>query len=60
MLCGVSNSACYGNVCVLYTFLHCSLAADIVESRLEMAQKAGANVIINCKKENLKERGIST
>ena len=35
----------------------CSLAADIVDSRLELAKQAGANVTINCLKENLKERG---
>lgn len=35
----------------------CRLAADIVESRLERAQKMGADVVINCSKENLKERG---
>lgn len=35
------------------------LAADIVDSRLELAKQAGANVTINCLKENLKERGLS-
>ena len=35
----------------------CSLAADIVDSRLELAKQAGANVTSDCLKENLKERG---
>ena len=34
-----------------------SLAADIVEGRLEAAGKVGADVVINCSKENLKEAG---
>ena len=34
-----------------------SLAADIVEGRLEAARKVGADVVINCSKENLKEAG---
>ena len=33
------------------------LVADIVESRLETAKEMGADVTINCSKENLKERG---
>ena len=34
-----------------------SLAADIVERRLESARLMGADVIINCKTEDLKTRG---
>ena len=36
----------------------CSLAADIVVGRLESAKAVGADVVINCKEENLKDRGI--
>ena len=35
----------------------CRLAADIVPGRLESAKLVGADVVINCKEENLKERG---
>jgi len=37
-------------------FFH-SLATDIVEARLELAKKVGADVTINCKTENLKDAG---
>ena len=33
------------------------LVADIVDSRLKTAKEMGADVTINCSKENLKERG---
>lgn len=35
----------------------CSMATDIVSERLDLAKKLGADVIINCKSENLRERG---
>ena len=35
-----------------------SLATDIVDNRLEMAKKMGADVTINCKTQNLREAGI--
>ena len=37
--------------------LHHRLATDIVQGRLEMAQKMGADVLINGKVEDLKSRG---
>ena len=40
----------------LHTIAHCSLAADIVAERLEVAKMVGADIVINCKEENLKER----
>ena len=36
---------------------YCRLAADIVAGRLESAKLVGADVIINCKEENLKDKG---
>ena len=36
------------------------IAADIVAGRLESAKFVGADVVINCKEENLKERGETT
>lgn len=39
------------------SFTTCSIGADIVEGRLESAKLVGADVTINCKTENLKERG---
>ena len=41
------------NICT-----YCRLAADIVPGRLESAKLVGADVTINCKEENLKDRGI--
>lgn len=35
-----------------------SLAADVVESRLDSARKMGAQVTINCSKESLKDVGM--
>ena len=35
----------------------CSMATDIVPERLELARELGADVIINCKNEKLKDRG---
>ena len=34
-----------------------SIAADIVESRLQSALLVGADVIVNCKTQNLKDKG---
>ena len=37
--------------------IYCRFAADIVTGRLESAKMVGADVTINCKEENLKDRG---
>ena len=37
-----------------------SLACDVVDSRLEVAKQLGADVVINCQKENLKEASECT
>ena len=37
--------------------IYCRLAADIVPGRLESAKLVGADVTINCKEENLKDKG---
>ena len=42
-------------VCVLFPH---SLAADIVESRLESAKQVGADVVINCAKQKLRDVGM--
>lgn len=34
-----------------------SIAADIVEGRLEVAKQLGADVVINCKTQNLRDEG---
>jgi threonine dehydrogenase-like Zn-dependent dehydrogenase len=34
-----------------------SMATDIVPKRLELAKKLGADVTIDCRTENLKDRG---
>ena len=41
---------------VLISYSLSRYAADIVEKRLESAKLIGADVIINCKTEDLKER----
>ncbi len=37
------------------TYLLYSIACDIVEGRLESARLVGADVVVNCAKENLEE-----
>ena len=52
------GSRVHANECGgIFSLALCSLATDIVADRLELAKKLGADVIINCKTEDLKERG---
>jgi hypothetical protein len=47
------------NLYMYKMYLYCRLAADIVPGRLESAKLVGADITINCKEENLKERGTA-
>ena len=48
---------CLITECII-KLLYCRLAADIVPGRLESAKLVGADVTINCKEENLRDRGM--
>ena len=42
---------------IIIIILFYRIAADIVENRLKSALLMGADVVINCKTQNLKDRG---
>jgi hypothetical protein len=51
------NRAVIKGIANIYMYMYCRLAADIVPGRLESAKLVGADITINCKEENLKDRG---
>ena len=40
-----------------FSYLYSRLACDVIENKLEAAKQVGADVVINCKTQNLREEG---